>query len=163
MARILVIDDEALVRVEIAAALRGAGHIVTLAEDGRDALTKFLPQCFDLVITDIVMPHMEGIETMRAMRQLDPQIRIIAMSGTGAPDRGFYLKAAVALGADATLQKPICRDELHRVVGETLAVPEAEIAAVWFRQTPDWVSPLNEPDDPSYPYRMPRGLRFRSS
>jgi CheY-like chemotaxis protein len=137
MARILVIDDEELVRVSIAASLRRAGHVVTLARDGLEALGKFRSGCLDLVLTDIVMPRMEGIETLRALRRLEPQIRIIAMSGGNGTDQGFYLKAAVALGADATLQKPIRGDALRRVVDETLALPLSEAAALSCRQAPE--------------------------
>src|ERR1700722_17671919 len=103
MARILVADDEELVRASLPGVLRRAGHVVALAADGEDALRKFGSNRYDLVITDIVMPRMEGIETVRALRRLEPGVRIIAMSGRGS-DGGFYLKAAIALGADATLQ-----------------------------------------------------------
>jgi CheY-like chemotaxis protein len=146
MARILVVDDEELVRGSIAGVLRRAGHAVTTAEDGEDALGKFQPNRFDLVITDIVMPRMEGIETMRALRRLEPAIRVIAMSGGDAGDDGFYLKAALALGADATLQKPFRVAELQQLVAEALAISPAESAALWYRQMPDWVPPLaNQP------------------
>jgi CheY-like chemotaxis protein len=63
---------------------------VTTTEDGEDALDKFRPGHLDLVITDIVIPRQEGIETSRALRGLEPGIRIIAMSETGA-DHCFYL------------------------------------------------------------------------
>lgn len=134
MARILVIDDEELVRVSIAAVLRRLGHLVTLAEDGVDALGKFGPERYDLVITDIVMPRMEGIETVRALRRLDPGIRIIAISGSGGADQGFYLKAATALGADAKLQKPFRAAELRRAVEEMLATPQSPNEILWYRQ-----------------------------
>lgn len=123
MARILVVDDEELIRASIAAMLRRAGHLVTLAVDGEDALEKFGPARHDLVITDIVMPRMEGIETVRALRQIEPGVRIIAISGSGGSDRGFYLRAASALGADATLQKPFRAAELQQTVDSLLAAP----------------------------------------
>src|SRR6185437_4623942 len=133
MAYILVIDDEELVRASLAAVLRRAGHVVTLAEDGEDALGKFRPNRYDLVITDIVMPRMEGIETVRALRRHEPGVRIIAMSGCGG-DRGFYLKAATALGADATLQKPFRASELRQVVEDVLAGPKSSSEILWYRR-----------------------------
>jgi CheY-like chemotaxis protein len=135
MARILVIDDEELVRAAIGAALRRAGHIVILAEDGGDALNKFEPDSYDIVITDIVMPRMEGIETMRALRRIEPMIPIIAMSGCTVPDK-LYLKAAIALGADATMHKPVDEAELCLIVDEALALPREEMAALWYRRAP---------------------------
>ena len=162
MARILVVDDEELVRGAIAAALRRAGHNVTLAADGENALDIFRPGHFDLIITDIVMPRMEGIETLRALRRLEPGIRIIAMSESGS-NHGFYLKAAVALGADATLEKPVATAELTLLVDEALALPQSETAALWYRHMPDWVSPFSGRDDRSNPQRMQQGLRSRNS
>ncbi len=162
MARILVVDDEELIRASITAALCRAGHQVTTAEDGADAVDKFRPGRFDLVITDIVMPRMEGIETLRALRQLEPGIRIIAMSETEA-DHGFYLKAAVALGADGKLEKPFTAAELRLIVEEALALPQQETAALWYRHMPDWVSPLSAPADPSNPHQTPQDLRLRNN
>jgi CheY-like chemotaxis protein len=163
MARILVIDDEELVRVSIAAALRRAGHRVTLAADGEDALATFRPGDFNLVITDIVMPRKDGIETLLALRRLEPKLHIIAMSGSGEPDQGFYLKAAVALGADATLQKPFRAAELRLIVDEALAIPQYESAMLWYRQMSDWVSPLSAPAGLSDPHRTRQGLRARNN
>jgi CheY-like chemotaxis protein len=133
MARILVADDEELVRASLAVVLRRAGHVVALAADGEDALRKFGSNRYDLVITDIVMPRMEGIETVRALRRLEPGVRIIAMSGRGS-DGGFYLKAAIALGADATLQKPFRASELRHMVEEVLAMPRSSSEILWYRQ-----------------------------
>lgn len=162
MARILVVDDDELVRAAVAAILRRTGHGVTLAADGEDALDVFRPGQFDLIITDIVMPRMEGIETLRALRCLEPGIRIIAMSESGA-DHGFYLKAAVALGADATLEKPLVAAELRLIVEEALALPQSETAALWYRHMPDWVSPLSGRGDPSNPDQTPQDLRSRNN
>lgn len=162
MARMLVVDDQEFARAAVAAALRRAGHDVTTAGDGQDALGKFVPGRFDLVLTDIVMPRMEGIETLRALRRLEPGIRIIAMSETDT-DQGFYLKAAAALGADATLEKPFTAAELGLVVEEALALPRCDSAALWYRKMPDWVSPVSAPGGRSDPHRTPQGLRGRNN
>jgi len=156
VARVLVVDDEDLVRASLAAILRRGGHDVTLAEDGEDALRQFVPESFDLVITDIVMPRREGIETLLALRRLEPTLRIIAMSGSGGSDHGFYLKAAIALGADATLQKPFSVAELRAVVDEALATPPSQTAALWYREFDRSLAsaPADPPDllqTPPYP------------
>lgn len=123
MARILVVDDEETLRASIGAILGRAGHLVTLAIDGEDALEKFAPGRFDLVITAIVMPRREGIETLRTLRRMEPRIRIIAMSPGDGVDHGLYLRAAAALGADATLEKPFTGAMLRDVVrGALVAV-----------------------------------------
>jgi CheY-like chemotaxis protein len=162
MARILVVDDEDWVRVSVTTVLRRAGHHVTTADDGEDALGKFHPGHFDLVITDIVMPRREGIETLRAVRKLETGIRIIAMSESDG-DHGFYLKAAAALGADATLEKPFTAADLLLIVEEALALPQPQMATLWYRHMSDWVSPLSGQDDRSYPRRTPLDLHFRDS
>jgi CheY-like chemotaxis protein len=121
MARILVIDDEALVRDAVAAMLRGAGHEVRLAGDGEAGLRAYRRERFDLVVTDIVMPRMEGIETVRAIRRTRRPVKILAISGAGRSGAAFYLTAATVLGADASLVKPFTAAELRRAVEHVLA------------------------------------------
>ncbi len=103
MAEILVIDDEAQMRRLIARILNGAGHTVHQAGNGRDGIALFHRVHPVLVITDIVMPDMEGIEMIRELRQEAPTIPILAISGGGP---AVYLRAATGLGATATLAKP---------------------------------------------------------
>ncbi len=133
MARILLIDDEARFRSLLAAGLRRAGHQATTACDGLEAVVKFRVERFDLVITDIVMPRMDGIETIRALRQTEVTVPIIAMSEVTCGDRGLYLKAALALGADATLEKPFSLAELQNLVQQALAIPTRDLATLWYR------------------------------
>jgi CheY-like chemotaxis protein len=80
---------------------------------------------FDVVITDIVMPRMEGIETVRALRDADGIVKIIAMSGCARDGAALYLAAAEALGADASLVKPFTPEELRRAVRLALSEPAA--------------------------------------
>jgi hypothetical protein len=80
-----------------------------------------------------------------------------------AADHGLYLKAAAALGADATLEKPFAMAELQLIVEEALALPQCETAALWYRHMPDWISPLSARDDRSDPYRTPPDLRYRNN
>lgn len=122
MASILVIDDDELVGAAIGAVLRRAGHRVVLAQDGADGFAAFNAHGFDLVLTDIVMPRMEGLETVRALRAADGAIGIIAMSGCARDGAAVYLAAAVAFGADATLVKPFTPAELRCAVAAVLAI-----------------------------------------
>lgn len=116
MARILVIDDEALVRDSLAGLLRRAGYRVSVASDGAAGLRACGCEQFDLVITDIVMPGMDGIETLLALRRSPRPLKILAMSGGGRRGAALYLTAAGALGADAGLVKPFTEAELRRAV-----------------------------------------------
>ncbi|MBN2010794.1 response regulator [candidate division KSB1 bacterium] len=110
--RILVIDDSAASCWFISDCLGGAGHEVFEAENGKEGIKIFKRIHCDLVITDIIMPEMEGIETIRALRKIDPAIKIIAISGGGKQSAQDYLNIASALGANLTLQKPITQEQL---------------------------------------------------
>jgi CheY-like chemotaxis protein len=116
-ARIVVADDEAGVRSFLRLALEGGGYEVIEAEDGKQALREARSGRVDLVITDLVMPEQEGIETIRALRREMPQVRIIAISGAFG---GQFLKAAEMLGADAVLLKPVSAQLLLTTVAEVL-------------------------------------------
>lgn len=107
MARILIIDDDELMRTVIRRTLEKAGHDVFEAGDGEEGLAAQRKISADLVITDIVMPVKEGIETIRALRELSPDLRIIAISGHGRFGKADYLWAARDFGADYTFEKPI--------------------------------------------------------
>jgi CheY-like chemotaxis protein len=117
MAEILVIDDERQMRRLISRILKRAGHTVREAVDGRQGIDRFRELCPALVITDIVMPDMEGIETIRIMRGEAPAVPILAISGGSHP---IYLRAATEFGAMATLEKPFRPDELLGVVAKLL-------------------------------------------
>jgi PAS domain S-box-containing protein len=116
-ARILVADDEAGIRGYLRATLERAGYEVTEAADGRQALKEARKGGVDLVITDLVMPEQEGIETIRALRKEMPGIGIIAISGAFG---GQFLEAARILGADASLGKPVSAELLLAKVAEVL-------------------------------------------
>jgi CheY-like chemotaxis protein len=116
-ARILVADDEPGVRSFLRKALEADGNEVIEAADGKQALEEALARQVDLVITDLVMPEQEGIETVRALRQDMPGVGIIAISG--AFD-GQFLKTAQMLGADAVLAKPVSAELLLAKVSEVL-------------------------------------------
>ena len=106
MATVLLIDDDGFIRDLTAALLERQGHHVVRAENGRKGLDAFHDQPVDLVVTDLVMPVQEGIETIMAIRKLDQQTPILAMS-SGIPGTNMdFLPAALALGASATIRKP---------------------------------------------------------
>ena len=116
-ASVLVVDDEAGIRELFALTLAGAGYEVAEAEDGKAAMAVLGERRFDLLITDLVMPEREGIETIREVRKRWPDLKILAVSGAFG---GAYLKPAKALGANATLPKPVSRDQLIASVRELL-------------------------------------------
>ena len=97
--------------------LSDAGYQVASARDGREGSRLAAAQHFDLVLTDLIMPDQEGIETIRQLHRDFPSIRIIAMSG--ALD-SVYLKTAEFLGAHVTLRKPIDCQNLLRVIRDLL-------------------------------------------
>ena len=118
MADILIIDDDPGLRRVMARTLTGEGHLVHEAENGIAGLAAFDRFRPELVITDMIMPEKEGIETIRHLRQLAPTLPILAISGTG--NRTFFLHVAIALGADASLEKPFYPAQLRKLVRDLL-------------------------------------------
>ena len=120
MARILLIDDDDPLREIIALSLTEAGHSVTQARDGNQGADLFRVTPTDLIITDLIMPGREGLETISTLRRENPLLPIIAISG-GVTNSEFYLKLAAGLGATRTLAKPFARAELLQAISEVLA------------------------------------------
>jgi YesN/AraC family two-component response regulator len=120
MARILLIDDEETVRFTLAKILQREKHEVTTAANGVEAMKLVMRGKFDLVITDLVMPEKEGLETILEIRKILPELKIIAMSGGGRGSAYDYLKIASKIGADRTLTKPFSGDELREAISATL-------------------------------------------
>ena len=125
MPRILIIDDDILICQLLRLALERLGHEVTEAQDGRKGLAAFQAAPADLVITDLIMPGMEGIETIMEMKRRFPGTKIIAMSGGGVGKGTDYLQMARKFGAVRTMNKPFTIQQLTAVVAEVLAVPPA--------------------------------------
>jgi DNA-binding response OmpR family regulator len=121
MADVLIIDDDAHIRRLISRILRGAGHTVREATDGRSGLDLFTEAVPALVITDLVMPDKEGIETIREIHAQNASIPILAISGGGT---SIFLRAATGLGASASLEKPFGAGELLAVVEDLLRAVE---------------------------------------
>ncbi len=116
MSVVLVIDDNASMREMVRDLMTREKHEVVEAADGEIGLRVFKARTPALVITDIFMPNMEGIETIRAIRRLAPKTVIVAMTGSAAEHGDRYLGAASELGADATIKKPFRPDALRDIV-----------------------------------------------
>ena len=129
MHRILVVDDEESLRLLLSRALQKAGYEVVTAANGAAAVELFRAQPADLVITDLVMPEKEGIETILELRQLQPGLKIIAMSGGGYMEAQDYLQMAGKLGAMGTLSKPFTAQRVQELVAELLQEPAGAVPA----------------------------------
>lgn len=120
MAKILVIEDEELVRRSFEAIFDSRGDEVFLAKNGLEGLKAFDANPADLVVCDILMPEMEGIETIRELRRRSASVPIISVSGGGRMGNTNFLEIARKCGADAALAKPFSVDELKSLVGRLL-------------------------------------------
>ena len=116
MASILLVDDDEQLRTMLSEVLKRAGHEVQTACDGDEAIKMFRSNPTDLVITDLIMPNKEGLETIREIRQGFPAVRIIAMSGGGRNGPGNYLAVAERFGAQRVLNKPFSHREILEAV-----------------------------------------------
>ena len=121
MKRILIVDDNESFRRPLAKTLELAGYEVETAGEGAAALKLFKQKPFDLVISDLIMPGKEGLETMLELFQLQPGLKFIAMSGGGRADPDDYLVMAKHLGAAKTLAKPFKAQEILAAVASLLS------------------------------------------
>jgi CheY-like chemotaxis protein len=119
MAHVLVVDDDELMRSLLAVTLGKEGHAVVLARNGREALERLEEHAFHLVVTDMLMPEMDGLQLIMTLRKTKPELPIIAMSG-GSPRSRSCLEQAQELGATCVLAKPFqpkqLFDAIHHVV-----------------------------------------------
>jgi len=119
--KILVIEDDDSFRNVLVQMLDKAGFNVIQAENGNQALRLCKDFHPDLVLTDIIMPDKEGLETIQELLEINPNLKIIAMSGGGRFGPNSYLPLAAKLGAKKTLQKPFMRDDLLKAISDVLA------------------------------------------
>jgi CheY-like chemotaxis protein len=124
---ILIIDDDAAVSRTLSLILTRAGYKVTTVTSGRKGLEMLTTGGFDLVLTDIIMPELDGIEAIRRIRADHPELRIIAMSGGGQIDKADFLHMAEVLGADRVLEKPVRSERLLELVKDVIAKPARKL------------------------------------
>ncbi len=121
MASIILIEDERPIRTALEKGLSAAGHSVRCAANGQEGLDMYQAAAAELVITDIVMPVMDGLEAIQAILAHNPQAVIIAMSGSSSGTTGYdYLTAARKFGAARTLPKPTGVRALREMIDELL-------------------------------------------
>ncbi|WGM30706.1 response regulator [Brevundimonas sp. NIBR11] len=126
---ILIIEDDRPLLLGMARAFAQAGARVVLAADGAEGLRRFMSGSPDLVVTDIIMPEREGIETILAMKAARPEVPILAVSGGGQTPAGEFLSLAKRLGADAVLAKPFRARQLLDAARLLIDLPPTHAAA----------------------------------
>jgi two-component system, chemotaxis family, chemotaxis protein CheY len=121
MTSILLVDDDDLSRGAVHKMLERAGYQVHSTGDGQAALNHYQESPADLVITDLIMPEMDGLEIIQQLRRTNPKIRVLAISGGGRVDAEEYLSVARKFGAVEVLPKPFTGQELKQAVEAALA------------------------------------------
>jgi len=122
--RILVVDDEPPIRGLLRQAFEMNGYDVLEASNGVEAVKMFRENDVDLVVTDIIMPDKEGLESIMDLKEIDPDVKIIAMSGGGRLEPHSYLQMASKFGAKRVFQKPLSIALLVSAVKELIG-PES--------------------------------------
>lgn len=123
MSRILIIEDDPLTREWLESLLTRNGYVVDSATNGQEGIDLFRSNQAELVITDIVMPEKDGIETITDLKRHYPSVKVIAISGGERRPEGVsrnYLHSAKLLGANRAMQKPIANEDLLSAVRELL-------------------------------------------
>ena len=120
MASILIIEDDDQFRAMLLEMLKLAGYEVEEASNGKEGIKLYIENPKDLVVTDIIMPEQEGIETIIELRRSFPDVKIIAISGGGRITAKDHLRIAKDLGAIQTLPKPFGREKLLKAIREVL-------------------------------------------
>ena len=119
MKRILLIEDDELMRGMVRQMLELEDFEVIEAADGNEGLAAYRKHPTDLVITDIIMPHKDGLNTIDDLLREFPRARIIAISGGGSIKPERYLSVAKILGANRILEKPFSRKQLLEAIWQT--------------------------------------------
>jgi len=122
MIKVLVIDDNDALRKLVAKMLTSNGFEVITAANGKQGVDLYREQSPDLVITDVIMADMDGVEVIAALRKIAPEAKIIVMSGGGQAGSGEdYLRSIdLILNTPYNLAKPFAMDDLLKMVNKTL-------------------------------------------
>lgn len=123
MATILIVEDDPLMNRFLCRAAEEAGHRVISTANGREAVAAVGDTDLDLIVLDLVMPEMDGLETLNLIREARGAFKILAISGGGRVGAEDYLRVARILGADRTMAKPFSAPDFIREVSELLAGP----------------------------------------
>ena len=121
MAYILVVDGDGACRTVVRALLEDAGHEVAEAQEGWVGLTRMGMRVPDLVITELYMEGMEGMEFLRRIREIWPSEPVLVMSSRARPGTSAVLEVATRLGVRGLLDKPVVEDQLIEAVREIFA------------------------------------------
>jgi len=121
MAHILVVDEDQTTRMVIRTLLEDAGHEVVEAANGSEGLRALVDRVPDLIITELYMDGMDGIELLRRVRKAWPSEPVLVMSSRSGLDAARLLQVAQVLGASGLLDKPIVERHLLEAVGAILA------------------------------------------
>jgi DNA-binding response OmpR family regulator len=119
---VLVVDDDEVICLAVGDTLRKLGCVVFTAANGNEGLALFQRENPDLVITDLMMPEKEGLETIQEMRAFNPHVKIIAMSGGGSTQDMSFLRYSEKMGASCTMAKPIAPGQLIDTVRGLLSI-----------------------------------------
>lgn len=120
-ARILIVDDNPEMRRVLRMMFEIEGYEVEEAPNGEVALERFREKPAEVVVTDILMPEKDGIQTIMELWRDFPNVKVIAISGSGGPETQMHLTYARMFGALRTFEKPVCRKELLAAVEELIA------------------------------------------
>jgi len=120
MTEILIVDDDVQIRYMLRLLFEAEGFTVSEAENGNQALDRYREQPADVVVLDVLMPDMEGIETIRELKQIDSRVNVIALSGGGRMSGEYYLKMIKGFAPRFTFTKPVDPETLVEAVREIL-------------------------------------------
>ncbi len=119
MAKVLVIEDDTAVRFSLFEALRARGFDVDTANNGIEGIERCQNSLYDLIITDLIMPEKDGVETILELKLAMPELKIVAISGGGK--NVDIMETAYHIGADCALTKPFSITDLYDCVDRVLA------------------------------------------
>lgn len=128
MKRILIVEDDDAYRRSLEQILAKSGYVTVQAANGREALTSFDPGKIDAVVLDLIMPDIEGIETLSKLRRAHPGVKVLAISGGGQIGARDYLELASKLGAQETLAKPFTGEALINALERILGSAAVAVA-----------------------------------
>lgn len=120
MAKILVVEDQKEIQIVVAEPLKMQGHDITVVENGKEAMKVLESNKYDLIVTDIIMPGMTGLTLIKEVKRMNPNTKVIGISGGGRVSSEDYLKSAEHIGADITFQKPFDLNEFSAAVTKLL-------------------------------------------